>query len=146
MISFQYSEISENGVPLNPKLLHIRPEISWEFLVEQRRSSDYTLAIGNTFGSSPKCKGCGKRFTDRNEVRIRVYGVFTPPNAAPYMNKVNMCVNMICVEKALRKTERFVFPKFTGSVKVPFQLKTSMNFDASAVEGINWVYEDNKEQ
>lgn len=77
-------------------------------MVDRHHESEYTLWTGYVAGGCPlvpnnmigvpKCRGCGKRFNKRDELRIHVRGVFSA-HSVPRISRVSFCVDNACIEK-----------------------------------------------
>src|SRR4051812_18430123 len=90
---------------------------------------NYFLTPGQSLGTSPKCcgtnsllssvncLGCGKKFEDRTELRIQVYGMF---HSGTIFGKVSFCTNIDCLEKGavVAKRKRYHIPIFEGKIDV----------------------------
>jgi len=122
---------------------HLRKDINWEnyrnnFLLP------YSIAKGiNRSGNYPSCRGCSKKFMDKEELRMQVWCTFTPRDANAYRAKSVMCINPTCIELAINKKSSPILvhiPKFEGKVRVPYEMK---DCDLPPLEGFDFIRDTN---
>lgn len=63
----------------------------------------YYVAYGNKKGT-PSCRGCGKLFEDKSELRILTTMMWTTPHSTKSTPvKINFCLNSVCVQQGIMK-------------------------------------------
>ena len=100
----------------------------------------YKACFGRRTNVAVTCRGCKRTIMDKNELRIRVDGIFTPNLSGPYPGANSFCLNIHCVRRALqRDKEQEFFPYFDGQVGITAEIKSTLGNVLPSVEGIQWI-------
>jgi len=122
----------------DPLRISVDPE---EERFNKRMQIPYQVAFGKRAGAV-KCRGCKRSIVDKEELRIRVDGMFTPPNSGPYPGKNSFCLNAGCVQAAIRKDSKdhtVYYPAWDGKLGVTAELKEMLGGELPVLDGIEWV-------
>jgi len=149
IITFRYLGMSkQDNLPIAASFFRTRPDLRWHDVHNLKQQVPYHVAFGNRAGAV-KCRGCKRTITDKNELRVRVAGMFTAPNSGPHPGKNSFCLNASCVDQAIRrdsKNNTVYYPAFDGRVAVPADIKEAFGSELPQLDGIQWVFLPDKDK
>lgn len=138
IISVKYIGLNDQTIPQRAIYHRYRPDLNWEEI--SKKAVPYYVSKGKT--SMPSCRGCGRQI-DKSELRIKTTLMFVPPGCGPLPVQINFCLNINCIQQAIKKYSQqgTEISTFDGRIWVSKDMNSS---EIPAVPGFSWTFIDPK--
>jgi hypothetical protein len=90
VIEIKHKPLDASGTLYQPTFVRKAHELTWEMIC--KAEFDYILSTAKS--GLPTCRGCGQKFSDKNEPRVTTTIAYKALNMGPVLATIHFCINM----------------------------------------------------